>query len=162
MSPMEPLLRTRCSCGWETTGQEDEVVQATLDHGLRVHNMGGTREEVLERAERVEPAEAAPADQLEVVDVPERSRYEARLGTTTVGFSQYAARDGAIDLLHTEIDPGHEGKGFGNKLAKAVLADAIDRGLAVTVRCPFIAAYVRRHRDDFPTMDFKTNRIPAA
>jgi len=160
---MQETLRTRCACGWETTGPEDEIVAATLDHGLRVHNMGGTREDVLERAERVEPARAAsPADDLEIVDVPERSRYEARLGTQLVGFSQYTARPGAIDLLHTEIDPGHEGQGFGNKVAKTVLADAIGRGLAVTVRCPFIAAYVRRHRDDYPTMDFKTNRIPAA
>ena len=41
-------------CGWEVTGPEDDVVAATLDHGLRVHNMGGTREDVLARAERVE------------------------------------------------------------------------------------------------------------
>ena len=166
MVPMEPQLQTRCACGWETTGREDDVVAATIDHGLRVHNMGGTREEVLERAERVEPsqpAEASPsADDLEVVDVPERARYEARLGMTTIGFSQYSTREGAIDLLHTEIDPGYEGRGFGNKLAAAVLADATGRGLAVTVRCPFIGAYVRRHREDYPTMDFKTNRIPAA
>jgi uncharacterized protein len=172
MIQMEPQLRTRCSCGWETTGAEDDVVDATLDHGLRVHNMGGTREEVLQRAERVEPADPAPsgdtpaptasAEDLEIVDVPERNRFEARLGTKTVGFSQYSARPGAIDLLHTEIDPGYEGKGFGNKLAKTVLAETTGRGLAVTVRCPFIAAYVRRHRDDYPTMDFKTNRIPAA
>jgi predicted small metal-binding protein len=51
---MTELLRTRCVCGWESTGGEDEVVAATLDHGLRVHNMAGTREQVLERAERVE------------------------------------------------------------------------------------------------------------
>jgi uncharacterized protein len=160
MRPMEPMLRTRCACGWETTGPEDDVVTATLDHGQRVHNMAGTREEVLQRAERVEPP--ASADDLEIVDVPERSRFEARLGPTLVGFSQYHARDGAIDLVHTEIDPGFEGRGFGNKLAAAVLADVIGRGLAVTVRCPFIAAFIRRHRDDYPTMDFKTNRIPAA
>ena len=55
---MGQQLRTRCVCGWETTGPEDEVVAATLDHGLRVHNMGGTREDVLARAERV----PAPAD----------------------------------------------------------------------------------------------------
>ncbi|HEX5012744.1 MAG TPA: hypothetical protein VFV72_01205 [Candidatus Limnocylindrales bacterium] len=59
---MTQLLRTRCSCGWETTGPEDDVVAATLDHGLRVHNMGGTREDVLQRAERVDdPRQAATA-----------------------------------------------------------------------------------------------------
>ena len=53
-APMSELLRTSCVCGWETVGTEDEVVAATLDHGLRVHNMAGTREEVLQRAERIE------------------------------------------------------------------------------------------------------------
>lgn len=37
----------RCVCGWETTGAEDEVVAAAIEHGLRVHNMRATREEVL-------------------------------------------------------------------------------------------------------------------
>src|SRR5262245_11606631 len=54
---MAAILRTSCVCGWETTGPEDEVVEATLDHGLRVHNMGGTREDVLARAERLEEPE---------------------------------------------------------------------------------------------------------
>jgi predicted small metal-binding protein len=45
-------------CGWESTGSEDEVVTATLDHGRTVHNMEGSRDDVLARAERV----AAPAD----------------------------------------------------------------------------------------------------
>jgi predicted small metal-binding protein len=37
----------RCACGWEVTGSEDEVVDATIDHGLRIHNMEATREQVL-------------------------------------------------------------------------------------------------------------------
>ena len=51
---MSTTLRTTCVCGWEKVGTEDEVVEATLDHGLRVHNLAGTREEVLERAERID------------------------------------------------------------------------------------------------------------
>jgi len=54
---MGQQLRTRCVCGWESTGSEDEVVTATLDHGRSVHNMEGTRDDVLARAERV-PASA--------------------------------------------------------------------------------------------------------
>jgi uncharacterized protein len=164
---MQETLRTRCVCGWETTGPEDEVVEATLDHGLRVHNMGGTREDVLQRAERVEPeaVDATPppaAGEVAIVDTPERERFEARIGSKVIGFSQYRLRDGSIDLLHTEIDPDYEGKGIGSQLAKGVLTEVIGRGLAVTVRCPFISAYLRRHKADYPTMDFKTNRIPAA
>jgi hypothetical protein len=28
-------LRTRCACGWESTGPEADVIAATLDHGRR-------------------------------------------------------------------------------------------------------------------------------
>ena len=37
----------RCGCGWEIRGSLDEVVDATIDHGLRIHNMEATREQVL-------------------------------------------------------------------------------------------------------------------
>jgi predicted small metal-binding protein len=45
-------LTTRCVCGWERTGPEAEVVEATIDHGRRVHNMVATAEEVLAQAQR--------------------------------------------------------------------------------------------------------------
>jgi predicted small metal-binding protein len=37
----------RCACGWEVTGTEEEVVDATIEHGRRIHNMEATREQVL-------------------------------------------------------------------------------------------------------------------
>ena len=37
----------RCACGWEVTGKLDEVVDATIEHGRRIHNMEATRDEVL-------------------------------------------------------------------------------------------------------------------
>ena len=164
---MQQSLRTRCVCGWETTGPEDDVVAATLDHGLRVHNMGGTREDVLQRAERVEegpadaPATAATMDELRVVDVPEHRRFEARLGSQTIGFTRYAERDGRIALLHTEIDPSVEGQGYGSKLASGVLDAVTSRGLEVVVHCPFIGAYVRRHTADYPTIDLSHVAVPS-
>ena len=47
----DAILRTRCACGWESVGPEAVVVAATLDHARSIHNMEGTREGVLERAE---------------------------------------------------------------------------------------------------------------
>ena len=38
---------SRCACGWEVTGPEDLVVDATIEHGRRIHNMTATREQVL-------------------------------------------------------------------------------------------------------------------
>ena len=37
----------RCACGWEVTGPLDEVVDATIDHGRRIHNMEASRDEVI-------------------------------------------------------------------------------------------------------------------
>lgn len=37
----------RCGCGWEMTGSMDDVVDATIDHGLRIHNMEATRDQVV-------------------------------------------------------------------------------------------------------------------
>lgn len=45
----EPIT-VRCVCGWETSGPEDVVVEATVDHGRRMHNMTPTRDEVLAMA----------------------------------------------------------------------------------------------------------------
>lgn len=44
---MDQSLTVRCACGWETQGTDDEVVEATREHGLRMHNMAATREQIL-------------------------------------------------------------------------------------------------------------------
>jgi hypothetical protein len=46
----DPTITVRCACGWETTGPEDVVVEATAEHGRRMHNMTPTRDEVLAMA----------------------------------------------------------------------------------------------------------------
>lgn len=51
-------LLVRCACGWEVSGLEDDVVDATADHGLRAHNMSASREQILAMA--VEAPELAP------------------------------------------------------------------------------------------------------
>ena len=46
----DDTITVRCVCGWETTGPEDAVVEETVDHGRRTHNMVATRDEVLAMA----------------------------------------------------------------------------------------------------------------
>ena len=43
----DPTYTNTCACGWEVTGPLDDVVDATIDHGRRIHNMEATREQVL-------------------------------------------------------------------------------------------------------------------
>lgn len=88
-------------------------------------------------------------DDLEIVDNPDESRYEARLGGQVVGISQYELRGRRITFLHTEVDPSVEGRGIGSRLARGVLADTRARNLGVTALCPFIAAFLRRHESEY-------------
>jgi predicted GNAT family acetyltransferase len=43
------------------------------------------------------------------------------------------------------VDPSVEGKGVGSQLVEGALEDIRGRGLSVTVVCPFIGTYLRRH-----------------
>jgi len=51
----------RCACGWEVSGTMDEVVDATIDHGLRIHHMEATREQVVAVLLGEDPATQASA-----------------------------------------------------------------------------------------------------
>lgn len=88
---------------------------------------------------------AGSVDDAEVVDVPQASRYELRLGGRLIGLAVYRRRDGRIAFTHTEVDESCEGRGFGSRLAAAALDDARRDGLAVVPLCPFIAHYIERH-----------------
>ena len=82
---------------------------------------------------------------LVVVDEPSQQRYVAKLGDRVVGFAEYRNVRGRTILFHTEVDPSVEGRGVGSRLASGVLDDLRARGRRVTIKCPFIAAYVARH-----------------
>ncbi|AEG92010.1 GNAT family N-acetyltransferase [Ramlibacter tataouinensis] len=78
-------------------------------------------------------------------DRPERERYELDAGGAVAAIIDYRLRGQRIALLHTEVQPEHEGGGLGTQLARHALDDARRRGLKVVPSCSFIAAYVRRH-----------------
>lgn len=84
---------------------------------------------------------------LHLSDHPERSRYEATLGDdpTLAALLDYTMLDGRIALLHTEVQEGFEGQGVGSRFARAVFADARERGLKVIPKCPFIVRWLERH-----------------
>jgi predicted GNAT family acetyltransferase len=96
-----------------------------------------------------QPASLEP-DDIEVRDNPERSRYEARRGEQVLGIVDYTVSpDGAVVLVHTEVMPEAKGMGVGTRLAKGSLEDVRARGVGLRIQCPFIAAYVKRHRDEY-------------
>jgi predicted GNAT family acetyltransferase len=89
---------------------------------------------------------AAP-EHIEVTDASDRERYELSLDGDVVGLTAYRARPGLIAFVHTEVDERVRGCGLGDRLIRFALEDARARGLAVLPFCPFVKAFIERHRE---------------
>jgi uncharacterized protein len=59
----------------------------------------------------------------------------------------YRRHDGALDLVHTEVNPRARGRGIGEALLRQVLDDARDRGDRIIATCPFVTAFFREHHE---------------
>ena len=95
----------------------------------------------------------ADAQTYTVSDNSEKHRFEIDLGGGTFAIAQYTLPAGKIMFTHTEVPPGHEGKGLGTLLIRAALASARERGLLVIPICPFFAAYIRKHSEEQDLLD---------
>jgi len=88
---------------------------------------------------------SAPGERVEIVDRPDRHRYEVEVDGEPAGLLTYRLSGGVITHRHTEIDPAYRGRGLGAQLARFALDDARARGLTVKPLCPFVAAFIERH-----------------
>jgi len=80
-------------------------------------------------------------------DNPERHRYEAVDEGKVAGYVEYNLLAHSIMFAHTEVLPEYEGHGVGGFLARESLAAARASGRKVIPACPFIASYLRKHRE---------------
>ena len=67
--------------------------------------------------------------------------------------TQYIQRGKKILFTHTEVPPALEGQGVGNALARAALEYAKREGLRVVPLCPFVAAFIKRHKEYQPLVE---------
>ncbi|MEV1289467.1 GNAT family N-acetyltransferase [Micromonospora sp. NPDC049679] len=87
---------------------------------------------------------------IDVTDVPERERFEARDGDADqalAGFMTYQVTGRIIAVTHLNISPGYEDRDVGDLLARAVMDDARSRTRTVVPICPFLAEWATRHRE---------------
>jgi predicted GNAT family acetyltransferase len=91
----------------------------------------------------MEPATAATGP--EVTDNPQDSRFEIRVGDDLAGVALYQLRGQLLSIIHTEVDDEFQGLGLAGKLARAVLDQARERGLAVLPYCPYIRSWIGKH-----------------
>jgi predicted GNAT family acetyltransferase len=91
--------------------------------------------------------------EFEVVNNAAAGRWEARAGDDVLGYAEYHESPGQVVFTHTVVEPEHEGKGIGSRLARTALDDAVERKLRITPVCPFIRSYLRRHEEYGDTVD---------
>jgi predicted GNAT family acetyltransferase len=74
-----------------------------------------------------------------------RRRFEIEVDGSVAGLLNYRETGDGLDLVHTEVSPGYEGRGFGEQLVKYALDEAERDGHKVVPSCSFVAAYIQRH-----------------
>ncbi len=78
-------------------------------------------------------------------DVPERSRWEARLDGELAGWAEYRTTDELVVFSHTEVLPAFEGRGVGSALVRTSLTALRADGRRALVVCPFYNSWLARH-----------------
>lgn len=81
-----------------------------------------------------------------IVDRTDLNRYELAVDDD-VAFLAYRRKPDHVLLVHTEVPEVFRGRGFGGLLAKYALDEARRDGVGVIVKCPFVTAWLRRHRE---------------
>jgi predicted GNAT family acetyltransferase len=98
---------------------------------------------------------------LEIVNDEAARRWQARLDGELAGYAEYRATSTRIVFTHTVVEARFEGRGVGSRLARAALDDGVARQLRIVPICPFIHAYLERHREYDAWVDWPARR-PAA
>ena len=79
------------------------------------------------------------------------NRFQIEVGEQTA-YLDYTLEAGRIILTHTLVPTELEGNGLGGMLAKAALEFARSQGLQAVAKCPFVAAYIRKHPEYQPLL----------
>lgn len=83
-----------------------------------------------------------------VVHDIENHRYEIYLDEERVGLMDYSLRLDEIHLVHTEVDPKHQGKNLAAILLRESLADIRKTGTHKVVPvCSYTVRYMEKHPD---------------
>jgi predicted GNAT family acetyltransferase len=74
--------------------------------------------------------------------------YRLTVDGSEVGELDFHQRGDVRVLPHVGVRPAYEGQGLAARLTRRALDDARADGVLVDPVCPYVAAYLRRHRDD--------------
>jgi predicted GNAT family acetyltransferase len=93
----------------------------------------------------------------DVVEVPERERFEARDAAGVLAdVVTYQVSGNIVVYTHTEA---FAGAGVGEELARAVMEDARVKGRTVVPMCPFLSEWLDKHREYEKIVARNTRRV---
>jgi predicted GNAT family acetyltransferase len=72
------------------------------------------------------------------------SRFEISLDGD-IARADYRRAGDVLRMVHTEVPPRFEGRGYAGALVKAAFDYARDHGLRIEPACSYVVAYVQRH-----------------
>ena len=83
---------------------------------------------------------------IEIVYVPERSRYEIHVEGKVAGITRAKeGDDGVLLFSHTEVDDAYEGQGLASKLVTGALDDVRRRDGKIEVTCEYVEGFLEKH-----------------
>jgi predicted GNAT family acetyltransferase len=94
-----------------------------------------------------------------VVDVPEASRFEARVDDTVAAYAEYTLDGDHVVFVHTLTEPDWGGRGIASVLAAGAIELVRAAGRRVVPRCPFIADWIHRHPEAADLVDHRHQRL---
>lgn len=90
----------------------------------------------------------------QVVDVPERRRYEIVRDGDVLGHAEYHRTDEIVVFTRTEVDPSLKGQGVGGALVRGALDHVRSLGLQALPVCPFVQSWMSKH-EDYLDLDYR-------
>lgn len=73
------------------------------------------------------------------------SRYTLSLDGEVIGEVVYRDGEGRRVFVHSEVQPAHEGHGYGTRLVQAALDDTREAGLKPVGRCSMVRHFLEEH-----------------
>ncbi len=83
---------------------------------------------------------------VEIVHVPDNSRYEIHVDGAVAGYTEAKERDdGVLVFPHTVVDDAFEGQGLASTLVAGALDDVRRRGRTIEVTCEYVQGFLEKH-----------------
>lgn len=75
------------------------------------------------------------------------ARYVALVDGEQVGFIEFFARAGVVELIRTEVDQSQRGKGIASALVRHALDDIRSQQMQVVPICDYVQTWIEHHPD---------------